>query len=67
MSTTTTSDFDWTDDPSIVAREQLQIAVYGSANGVVVIRQELCWIEESDTFIVVRPEYVEAVASEAVR
>jgi hypothetical protein len=62
-----TDDFDWSGDPSIVAPEQTQIAVYGSANGGVVIRQERCWNEESDTFVAVRPEYVQAVALAMLR
>ncbi len=55
-------DFDWTDDESIVLRDQPAIAVYVNPHGALVIRQERSWNEEEDTWIVIQRENVRLVA-----
>lgn len=61
------SDFEWSTDDDVIVREQAAIAVYRNAAGGVVIRQERAWEEDSDVFIVVRPEYAAVVASAIMR
>lgn len=57
------SDFDWTGSGSIAVAEQLAIAIYPNPKGVVVVRQERAWDEDSDTVIFVNPDHARAVAA----
>ncbi len=57
------SDFNWDDDnDSVVAPEQPKIAVYPNKQGAVCVRQEAAWDEDTDTIVIVQPEFVHAVA-----
>jgi len=60
----TTDNFDWTsDDESIVLREQRSLAVYPNSRGGIVIREERAWDDDSDCYIVIRPEHAHTVAA----
>jgi hypothetical protein len=52
-------DFNWTDNASIVLREQPATAVYFNTQNGLVIRQERSRDREEDTFIVVAEESVQ--------
>jgi hypothetical protein len=56
-----TDDFDWANNPDIVARHQDAIACYENLNGDVVIRREQSWCEDEDTIIVINKAHVPAL------
>jgi len=45
--------FDWSDDPDVVLREQTAVAIYRNKYDQVVIRQKAGWDEESDHFVII--------------
>lgn len=66
MSIVPSGDFDWHDDVAIIVLTQPAIAIYTNPSGGIVIRQE-GWGEDSDVFVVIRPENAAAVASAIMR
>ena len=55
-------EFDWTDEETVLVREQLTLAVYVNPYGQVVLRRERTLDEDDDTFIVISSEFVPQVA-----
>jgi len=45
------SDFKWSKDESVIIRQQRATAVYVNTRGEIVIRQEMDWDEDEDTFV----------------
>jgi hypothetical protein len=54
-------DFDWSNDDSIVLREQPETAIYFNPNGALVIRQRAVWPndEDGDPYVYINPENIE--------
>jgi hypothetical protein len=52
------SDFDWSNDDSIVLHEQPPIAVYINQSSGLTIRQERSWNQDDDIIIAIAPENV---------
>jgi len=60
-------DFHWTDDESIVLREQPATAIYINRDGSIAIRQERMWNEDEDSFVFVRPQNAIAFAKQFLK
>ncbi len=56
------NDFDWADPEAVTIPEQMALAVYPNRKGVVVVRQERSWDEDSDTLVFVDPSHALTIA-----
>jgi hypothetical protein len=63
----TDSEFDWAEDPAVVQQRVPSLAVYTNPMGLVVIRQEAEWDEDSDPFLLIHPTNALAVAQAILR
>ncbi|MGD0533546.1 MAG: hypothetical protein ABSA62_15130 [Methyloceanibacter sp.] len=54
MSYDYSDEFDWDDVASTVVQQAVEkVAIFSNPNGDIVVRQERCWNDEHDTFIVI--------------
>lgn len=66
MSIIPTATFEWDSDDCVLVHDQAAVAVYRNARGGIVIRQR-GWDEDSDVFVIIRPEYAALVAAAIMR
>ncbi|MCC6948849.1 MAG: hypothetical protein IT539_13860 [Bradyrhizobiaceae bacterium] len=57
-------DFDWSEDDSVVLKEQPATAVYINPKGCIVIRQEQGPMDDEDSFVFIAPENIERLIVE---